>query len=279
MKKILLILFLSILPLSPAFAGKVYDRVMESGTIRCGYAMWTPILYAEPNTGELKGIFHDLMEEAGKRLGLKIEWAEETGWGTLVEGMATDRYDMLCTGLYHSTGRAKIIGFGLPVFYSPLHVAAKKEDMRFDRDVTALNNPAFKIVVLEGEISSIAARQIFPKAETAAMPQMQDYALILKEIETGKGDATLVEVETFKNYDAANPDKLKLVGGPVSIFPTSVGLPRDDMAFGNMINTAIEELTNDGTIDRILKKHEKYPEAFLRVAKPYDAPERSGKKD
>ena len=55
----------------------VYDRVQKTNTIRCGYSTWDPLFYIDPKTGEKHGIFHDLMEEAGKRLDIKIVWAEE----------------------------------------------------------------------------------------------------------------------------------------------------------------------------------------------------------
>jgi polar amino acid transport system substrate-binding protein len=250
----------------------VFDRVTKSGTVRCGYALWTPVLYKEANTGEIKGIVHDLMEEAGKRLDLKIEWAEETGWGTMVEGLMAGRYDIICTGVYHTSARAKFIDVGTPIFYSPLYVVVRKDDTRFDKDLGVLNDAAYKIAVLEGEVSSIAARQVFPKAAAPALPQMQDYSMLLKEVETGKADATLIEASTYKAYEAKNPGILKaLEETPVTVSPTGIGLPRQDPVFSSMMNVAFVELLNDGTVDRILKKYEEHPGAFLRVAKPYQA--------
>lgn len=54
-----------------------YERILESGEIRCGYVVWPPMFIKDPNTGEFSGIFHDYMKTAGKSLGFKINWVEE----------------------------------------------------------------------------------------------------------------------------------------------------------------------------------------------------------
>jgi Bacterial extracellular solute-binding proteins, family 3 len=69
-----------------AEAKSVYSRVIESGKIRCGYIPYEPGLIKDPNTGKFSGIMHDTMEEIAKSLNLKVEWTEEVGWGTMIEG-------------------------------------------------------------------------------------------------------------------------------------------------------------------------------------------------
>ncbi|NND64815.1 MAG: transporter substrate-binding domain-containing protein, partial [Gammaproteobacteria bacterium] len=78
-----------------------YDRVMRTGKIRCGYANWHPILYRGPESNQILGAVPDLMIAIGQRMKLEIEWTEETSFGHIVEGLVTNRYDVICTGLYH----------------------------------------------------------------------------------------------------------------------------------------------------------------------------------
>jgi polar amino acid transport system substrate-binding protein len=277
--KHLILTILALLTLSaPVLAGdkgkeSAYDRVMRTQTIRCGYGMWMPILYKDLNSNQLMGFAYDLMEVIGKRLNLKIDWAEETGWGTLVEGLATNRYDMVCVGLANSSGRAKVVDFSTPLFYSPVYLITRKDDTRFDRaEYAMLDDPQYKIAVLEGEMTSIIANQSYPHAKVDAIPQISDYSMLLKEVETKKADVTIVTPETFAEYDLNNPNKLKMIGkeNPLSVFPASFGMPINDLAFKRMIDVTIGELMLDGTVERLLKKYEKYPNTFLRVTKPYE---------
>lgn len=271
-----LLVLLASLPAFAADKGKesVSGRVVRTGTIRCGYAMWTPVLYQDLKSGQLAGISYELMNEIGKRLDLKIEWAEETGWGTLVEGLATDRYDMICVGLAASSGRAKVIGFSRPYFFSPLYLVARADDMRFDGgDWAMLDDPQYKIAVLDGEMSSVYVHQVLPKATAVAMPQMADYAMLLKEVETKKADVTMVTPETFAAYDKSNPGLLKIVrqDKPLSTFPCTFGLPLGDSALESMVNAALGELILDGTVERLIQKYEEFPNTFLRVFPPFIA--------
>ena len=67
----------------PAHAGEVFDRVMESGKIRCAYATWPPLMDQDVNSGVLKGTSYDLMNAIGEKLDLEVEWTEEN-WGRQV---------------------------------------------------------------------------------------------------------------------------------------------------------------------------------------------------
>ncbi|MBI3442141.1 MAG: amino acid ABC transporter substrate-binding protein [Proteobacteria bacterium] len=275
MKKLILTcLVLLALSASASAAEKesVYDRVMRTGTIRCGYAIWTPVLFKDMNTGKLQGLTYDLMEQIGKRLNLKIEWAEETGWGTIVEGLHTGRYDMICTGIANSSARIKFIDFSAPAFFLPAYLVARKNDGIFDKNHDLLNNGKYKIAVLDGEISSIMAVQLYPKAALDSMPQTSDYSLLLKEVETKKADVTIIEPETFYQYEQHNPGILKIVdkSHPLNVLPASFGVPINDLAFKRMIDVTLSELIYDGTVAKLVKKYEKVPGSMLLPTRPYE---------
>jgi len=275
MKKILLSLFLLTLAV-PAWANNdkesVFDHVVRTGTIDCGYAMWSPMLYKDLNTNKIEGVTYDLMEEIGKRLDLKINWAEETGWGTIIEGLHTHRYDMICTAIGVISARAKFMDFSTPLYYSPIYFVARQDDKRFDKDISSVNNKNYRIATLDGDASSSLAKQNFPEAMTSAMPQTSDYSLLLKEVESKKADVTIITPETFLEYDHNNPKKLKILNknNPV-LAPVALGIPLNEPALKRMIDIVVTEMLLDGTVDRILKKYERQAGTFLRVANPAKA--------
>lgn len=264
------LLSLFALPAAAADESSTFDRIMKNESIRCGYAMWSPVLYQNLEKGTLEGIYYDLVEELGRRLSLKVDWAEETGWGTIVEGLKTRRYDMICTGLAQSSERSRVIDFSHPLFYSPVYFVSRADDMRFNKNLSILNNSSYKIAVLDGEMTSIIVRQSYPRASVSSIPQISDYSLLLKEVETKKADVTIVEAATFAEYNKNNPGKLKILNqsNPIA-YPVTLGLPQNDMALKSMVDTAVDEMINDGTVERILRKYEKYPGVFLRVARPF----------
>src|ERR1035441_7647986 len=90
MKNVILAL-LVLLTALPAFAAdkqadEVYDRVVKTHTLRCAYTIYPPFIAKDTATGEISGLFHDLLEQMGKELGIKIVWAEEVGSDAIFSG-------------------------------------------------------------------------------------------------------------------------------------------------------------------------------------------------
>ena len=113
---------------------------MRTGTIRCGYTSWDPLFFIDPKTNEKKGIFHDVMEEVGKRLDLKIVWQEEIGWGTITESVKTGRVDMACAGYWLNVGRIKNVLTSTPQIYSPIYIWVRQDDTRAFNSLDDMNS-------------------------------------------------------------------------------------------------------------------------------------------
>lgn len=260
---------------SPVFAAdSVYEKVKAAGTISCGYSIWNPITYKDLETGAVKGASVDIVEAIGRKTDIKINWAEETAWGTIVEGLVTSRYDMICTTVGALSSRGKAIDFSKPLFYLPIYVVSRKDDTRFDNSKSSINSEDVKLGVLEGEGTSIFAQEHFPKAKLVSVPQISDYAMLLEDVKTGKSDVTLISGDTFAEFDKKNPGILKIANknAPIGAFRVAFGLPKGDYQFKLMIDTAIDELQDDGTLDKILTQYDPDAKLYLRVATPYEQP-------
>jgi len=99
--------------------------------IRCSYASYPPYCIKDPNSGELSGIFVDVLEKIGNKLELDIEWVEEVGWGTIFEGLESGRHDMFGTGLWQNSSRGKRGYFSKPIFYNGVRIWAVLENREF----------------------------------------------------------------------------------------------------------------------------------------------------
>ena len=64
-----------------------FDRITKTNTLRCGYAIATPWLMMDMSTNKLTGVDVDVIDLIAKKIGLKIDWVEETGWGTAEQGL------------------------------------------------------------------------------------------------------------------------------------------------------------------------------------------------
>lgn len=273
----LLIALLSI-PLSSTFATdkeSAYDRVMESGKIRCGYVTWDSVIEKDPNTGEFSGITYEIMEEAGKLLSVDVEWVEELGWANTVEALNSGRIDAVCTGYWRNPQEGKFVNFTIPLFYSAVGVYVRKDDERFDNDLQQINNTDITISSSDGMMSGIIANQEFPDAKVLSHPNLTDLSVNLMDVVTKKADVTFSNTTVGNEFIANNPGTLKniAVKQPIRVFGNTIALPQDDHRIKIMIDSALIQLRDSGYIDRIIDRYEKHKGSFYRVSKPYEVPQ------
>lgn len=246
-------------------------RILAKGEIRCSYLLYPPYFKKDPNSGQLSGIFYDVVEEIGKRSALKIVWAEEVGYEAIFPGLNSGRVDVFAGGLWPNSSRARTGLFTEPVFYSVISAWGRADETRFSNSLDSVNDPAVSIACIDGAMEDIIAKTNFPDAKRVSLPQASPFTQSLLNITTGKADITFAEPSVIAEFSKANPGKLKqLAGGrPLRIFGNTLVVDAKDVHLKEFLDVAMREILYDGTVDSILKKYEVIPDSFPRVAKPY----------
>ncbi|MDR3424265.1 MAG: transporter substrate-binding domain-containing protein [Alphaproteobacteria bacterium] len=249
-----------------------YERVMQTGTIRCGYLLYPKFVERDPNTNVLSGMWVDFMEEIGKQLGLKIEWTEEVGTANAFDGLKTGRYDMVCSALHQTPGRARVTEFTVPIIFMPTYAYVRADDTRFDNAYEKINDPSIRYAYLDGEFSQSLKAEKFPKAQSVSLPNLTDPSQVLLQVAMGKADISATEPSTAEPFLLHNPGKLKRVAGPAlrkqaTGFDVGVG----EEALLNMLNTTIQAMLASGTVEKIADKYTTAPGQFFLPAEPWGA--------
>jgi len=278
MKRLLLALVLIMIAF-PALAvdkGKesAYDRVMRTGTIRCGYILYDPVVKKDPNSGELSGILFDIMNHMAARLELKIEWTEEVPFVTAFEGLKTNRYDAVCAPLWGWPPQARMGELIGPMYYYPIGAWARADDTRFDSGLSSVNNEGIKISGVDGTFPLDAAKADFPKAHSLSLPQMSDYTQPLMEVKTGKADITFMDNNIGLRFLNSNPGTVKNIAAnpPYKIFGQFIMIDKNEHSLRTMLQSVVNLMILDGSMDRLIVPHENRTGAYYRVAKPYEVP-------
>lgn len=251
-----------------------YDRIMKRGTIRCAHVSNPPSCMKNPNTGELSGIFVEAIEAIGRNLGLKIEWREEVGFGSMIEGIKANRYDMVPGAIWPNAARAKHVDFSIPLFYSGVGIYVRQDDDRFVNNLKAINSETVTIATIDGEMAEAIARSDFPKAKTLELPQLSDIASMLLNVKSRKADVAFVELYFAHEFLKNNPGSIKNItpDTPIRVFPNTVLLPKNEFKLKSLLNTALEELINLGVINKLIDKYEPAPGTFYRAKASYRVP-------
>jgi polar amino acid transport system substrate-binding protein len=249
-----------------------YDRVMKTKTLRCGYAVWPPAIYKDPKTNEAKGAFAEIAEEMAKNMGVKLVWAEETGWGSFIEGLESGRFDAFCAPLWINAERGMRVSYTIPFAYSAQHLYTRKDDYRFDNDISILNSEQYTLATMDGEAAQSTIRRFFPNVKKISIPQLGDTTQLILAITTRKADGAFLEPSLAKDFASKNPNQIRqATKEPFSVFPITFGIKIGEDKLQNAMNGALTEMLNQGVIDHIIEKTEPDRSIYMPVRKPYES--------
>jgi ABC-type amino acid transport substrate-binding protein len=235
-----------------------YDRVMAAQEIKCGYGISPPNLTKNANTGQMAGADYDIWQEIGKELGLKITWAQEAGWGNFIQDLKQNRFDVFCSQLWPDPPRTKFLTLSQPVIYSPLFAYVRVGDTRFNGNEDAINNGNVTIPAVDGDVGMDMAKSRFPAANILTLPQTATLSDMLLSVITKKADILFLNQAMFDDFNKANPNKLVRVPNlpPSFLFASRYGFKQGDVALRDMINVALQKITDDGRLEKIAKKYD-----------------------
>lgn len=249
-----------------------FEQILKRGTLRCGYIVYAPHFIRDPNTGKFSGIFHDLMEEAGKSLNLKIEWVEEAGFTELVAGLNAGRIDAIASGIWASGDRGRVCEFSKPVFFNALGVYVRKDETRF-KTIADLNRPNLKLATIDGGTAEQLGKTDFPATQKVTLPSNSDFPFLLKMVSSGKADFTVSATHEFAGYEKNNPGELKRldVDMPIRVYPNVVLVAKGNGKLQSMLDAALDEQYYAGITARLVDQYEEFKGSFYRVQTPYSA--------
>lgn len=259
----------------PGKSASTYATIRSKGSIRAAYSVGAPIFMIDPATKQKSGIFFEITNSAAAKLGLKVDWTEEVGYGEMIQGLNTHRYDVVASGVWINSARGALADFSIPAYYEVVLAYVKVGDTRFDGNLPVLNAPEYTISTMDGELGAEIAKAEFPRAKTIDLPQNADWSQLILNVINGKADVVFLGFAPARAYQAANPDKISAVKGakPLRVFPVAIVLPKGTYELKQSLDYALEEMLRNGEIDSILHKYESAPGSFIRPSVPYQLPQ------
>lgn len=236
--------------------GSVYDRVIASKTIRCGYVSWPPYLSKDANTGKVSGFFADYMEEFGRAFDLKVQWTEEVAPSDIPTALNTGRIDAFCVSIGAVPTRAVNMDFSRVVAYFPFHAYVRKDDTRFDNNLDLINNPDVTLSTMEGEYTSILARTTFPKAKLMEITGNQGLSTLFLNVATNKADVVFQDPGAFRDYADKNPGLLRKAShNPVGAIQVGFPIKLGDTGMKRLFDYGVIDLENRFITRRLAQQH------------------------
>jgi ABC-type amino acid transport substrate-binding protein len=182
---------------------------------------------------------------------------------------------MFGAGLWQNSSRSKVAAFSQPLIYNPIMVWVRPNETRFNEsDFSILNSPQVRISAQDGAVEDLIAKSDYPNATKVSVPQLSPWTDVLLNITSKKADLTFAEPAAVNLFLDKNPGALKDIDPdmPVRVFANAYAFKLGEEKFKEMLNGALQEMVDDGTMEKIIRKYEHHPGEFYRDAKPYALP-------
>lgn len=153
----------------------VLAKVQKGGALQVGFAQTPVWFYKDPKTGELHGVYHDLVEMLVKALEMKVEWHEVTFANSTV-GLRKGDFDVFGSSAVYTIPRAVVANYIGPLWSKGSLAIVRKSDADKFKTVADLNSPDVTFSVNAGASEEQRMPQLFPKAKIMAVAGQQAMA-------------------------------------------------------------------------------------------------------
>jgi cyclo(L-tyrosyl-L-tyrosyl) synthase len=232
-----------------------YSRIMQSGILRAAFVEYPPVI--QRTGSEFSGIFCDIIKGFARKLDLKIEWVEETGYGVVIEGLREGRFDIFCSATWPTPERHKRASLSRPIYYSDVGVWVRSDSPLAQEDWISLNDQQYSIAVTEGDITHEICLTDFVFAKWVRTPQLGGVKALLDSVADGRAHATMVERMTYEAFVPTLSHALVNLAQekPIRRYPNCflVGNNQDD--FLEILDQYLADAAETGEIERIVDKY------------------------
>lgn len=218
----------------------------EGGVLRMGTnATFPPYEYVDENN-EVAGIDADIAAAIADKLGMELE-ITDMAFDSLIPALQSDTIDIVLAGMTVDPERAESVNFtdsyatGVQVIIVP-----EGSDIASPDDLEGKN-----IGVQTGTTGDLQCTDAYGQE---FVKQFDNGPLAVAALLNGQVDCVVIDNEPAKNYVAAN-EGLKILDTAYANEDYAAALAKEDTELYEQVNTAIQELKEDGTIASIIEKY------------------------
>lgn len=231
-------------------AGRLTVTTAKPGILLVGSSFdYKPFEYRQGKT--LKGFDVEIMQEIGRRLGLKVEWVN-SDFDTIFDSLAAGRFDAVAAAATIKPERGQLVDFSDPYFNSRQSLTVNASKAPAATSINQLTSDDI-IGVQTGSIGNDwASANLRPRGI-----QIQTFAEITQafnELEAGKITG-IVNDEPSSEAEIRNRPGLRVIQliDTGEHYGIAVGKNHGDIL--NAINASLKDMIHEGTYKKIFQKY------------------------
>ena len=230
-------------------AGDHLDQIRQRGVLRWGADAegGAPYVYSDPQHPEkLIGFEFELAEAIASKLGVGASMVQNQ-WDQLIPALDRGNFDIILNGLELTPENQQRIAMSRPYYLYAQQIVTRKQTSGY----RGIEDFEGKIVcVLSGSVAERLLKHHTNVVWRSYPGNVETFA----DLKNERLDAVLVDLPIAIHY--AKPDvALKFCGVPFAPGYYAIGVLKQDQTLLTAINAALEQFTQDHTLERIYKKY------------------------
>ena len=207
---------------------------------------YIPLNFVDPLTGRAVGWEYDAVNEICRRLNCVVDW-QVSAWDTMIAAVRAGQFDVGMDGITITAERGEQVDFSTPYLRSQQFMLVRMDEDRFATPEELASDAELLIGSQAGTTSFYTAVYDILDGDEAnpRIILFENFGASVQALLNGDVDMVLVDAASGQGYIGANPDQLKIVGGP---------LATEDFGFiftpgGDLVapfNQAIDSMQRDG---------------------------------
>lgn len=229
-----------------------WEYIKSNGKLVIGYTVYDPMNYFEGS--EFVGFDTEFAKAVCEKLGIEPDFVE-INWDTKETELKAKSIDCIWNGFTINEERKKNLEFTKPYIENKQVVVVKKSNADKYKDTESLSGANLVAETSSAGEDAIKDDENLSKATYTAVPKQTDGLL---EVKSGTADAVVLDY-TLANAmvgDGTDYADLTIVDGlDLAVEDYGIGFRKgSDMA--EKVNGVIDELLQDGTLQKIAEKYE-----------------------
>lgn len=244
-----------------ALRARVPEQYRRAGKIVVGTSpVYVPMEYKDPLTQKLMGLDIDLLEEVGKRLGLQVEWQEQS-LDQIINSIDTGRIDIGASVIADIPARREKTDF-VDYFATGTQLYAladraqnlKRVEDLCGKDVAVNRNGIFFIRLKEVNQATCVGKNL-PEMRFSLTDKTADARLHLIQ-NRAVAAAQSVDSIRYLNEDPKSADRGKfvLIGKPMTPDLAGLAFAKSKTALRDVVADALASMVQDGTYAKLFDK-------------------------
>ncbi len=215
---------------------------------------YMPLNFVDPKTGKAMGWEYDCVNEIARRLNAKVTW-KVTAWDTMIQAVRDGQFDVGMDGITITDERKGQIDFSIPYMVSQQFMLVRADEKRFAEEKAFGANPKLLIGAQAGTTNFYSAvyNVLDGNEQNPRIKLFETFGATVQALLSGDVDMVLMDAASSKGYIGANPNKLKVVGGPLGTEEFGFIFKKGSDLAGPF-NAAIAAMKADGSLDRLNTK-------------------------